>query len=210
MPFLFRPVAMTALLVLAACGQPAAPAAARVEADEAATFNTDDDSDGINDVRNGHAEMGDEPAANDADDHDHDHDTAGGAPHVHGLAELAITLENGEISARMISPLANFGLSEAEGVLTDTVIASLPGLVTLTGGDCRPATPRAAIDTSSGHADAAVDFTWTCRAPAAITAVRFDAFAAYPGFETISTVFLTDTAQRAGELTPSKPELSLK
>ena len=35
-------------------------------------------------------------------------------------------------------------------------------------------------------------------------------FAAFPGFESVNAVFVTDAAQKAGDLTPSAPELSLK
>lgn len=145
-------------------------------------------------------------------DHDHDHgeEAAGGEPHTHGVADLALTRTGATYEAELVSPLANFGLSEADGVFTDTVLSELPGLIELTGGDCTATAPKAEVDTSSGHTDGHVHITWTCTNPDAVSALRFPGFAAFSGFERVNAVFLTDTAQKAGELTPSASELSLK
>lgn len=156
----------------------------------------------------------DEHAGHDAGDMDHDHDhegeEAGGTPHVHGVADLALTRTGATYEAELVSPLANFGLSEADGVFTDTVLSELPGLIELTGGDCTANAPKAEVDTSSGHTDGHVHITWTCANPDAVSALRFPGFASFSGFERVNAVFLTDTAQKAGELTPSAAELSLK
>jgi len=146
-------------------------------------------------------------------EHDHDHEdeeTAGGTAHVHGLADLALTRDGNRFEAELISPLANFGLSEADGKFTDAVTAELSGLIELVGGDCTPAAPHAEVDTSSGHTDGHVHATWTCGSPDRVTALRFAGFTAFSGFESVSAVYITDTAQKAGNLTPSAPELSLK
>ncbi len=200
---------LAALLALAACGAPTPPPA-QPSGEDAAPFNVD--GDGVNDVRIGNAETGDPNAsvATAGDDHGgDDHDDAGGEAHVHGLADLAVTLDGNVISAQIVSPLANFGVPEADAALPDAVITSLPGLISLAGGDCTPAPPVAAIDTSSGHTDAVIDFSWTCQNPAAVTAFRFDGFAAYPGFETVNAVFLGGMVQKAAGLTASSPELPL-
>jgi hypothetical protein len=156
----------------------------------------------------------DEHAGHDAGDMDHDHDhegeEAGGTPHVHGVADLALTRTGATYEAELVSPLANFGLSEADGAFTDTVLAELPGLIVLAGGDCTANAPEAEVDTSSGHTDGHVHVTWTCTNPDAVSALRFPGFASFSGFERVNAVFLTDTAQKAGELTPSAAELSLK
>lgn len=147
-------------------------------------------------------------------DHDHDHNEeeghASGSAHVHGIADLALTVEDGKLTAEMISPLANFGLAEADGVFSDDVISALPELVSVTGGDCVADAPVPEIDTTSGHTDGHVRFSWACARPDGVTAVRFDGFQAFPGFETVNAVFVTDAVQRAAELTPSSPEFSLK
>jgi hypothetical protein len=147
-------------------------------------------------------------------DHSHDHDeayeSAGGAAHVHGLAELALVAEPGRLTGEMISPLANFSLSEAEGVFTPEVLAALPGMIVLTGGGCAAQEPVARIDTSSGHTDAHILFSWTCQDPAAVRSVRFDGFGIFPAFETLNVVFIGEAEQKAAALTPSAAEFSLR
>lgn len=143
-------------------------------------------------------------------DHDEDHEHAGGTAHVHGIADLAFVVENGKLTAEMISPLANFGLSEADGVFTQDVISALPSLIELSGGNCSAEAPVGEVDTSSGHTDGHVEFSWVCQNPNAVEAARFTGFETFPGFETINAVFVGETVQKAAELTPSSPELSLK
>ena len=200
-PMTFPPVRLPMILLvaglLAACGrsEPVAPVAPP-ETVVAETVEPE-------------AEAHDEHAEGEHDHEDED-STAGGTAHVHGLADLAITREGNRFEAELVSPLANFGLSEADGVITDTVQAELSGLIELAGGDCTASVPKAEVDTSSGHTDGHVHATWTCANPDAVTAVRFAGFTAFPNFETVNAIYLTDTDQKAGELTPSAPELSLK
>lgn len=199
--------ALVGLLVLASCGQAAPPADTAASADSEVPAIVADAS--PEDV------TPDAPAeAAKAEDHDHDHDddhdNAGGTAHVHGVADLAITRDGNQISAQIISPLANFGLSEADGAFTPEVIAGLPGLIELTGGACNASAPVAAIDSSSGHTDADISFSWTCGNAGAVTAIRFAGFASFPGFETVNAVYIGEGVQKAGELTPSKSGLSLK
>jgi len=186
------PIFLAAVGFLSACGdsapEPVAPQEAVVEAP-------------VEETPEVHA---------DAEDHDHAESAAGGTAHVHGVADLALTREGNRFEAELISPLANFGLSEADGVFTDVVTAELSGLIELAGGECTPAVPHAEVDTSSGHTDGHVHATWTCANPNGVTALRFAGFTAFPSFETINAVYITDTTQKAGELTPSAPELSLK
>ena len=146
----------------------------------------------------------------DGEDHDHEEPAAGGAAHVHGLADLAITREVNNILGELISPMANFGLSETDGAFTDVVTAELSGLIEVEGGECTAAVPHPMTDNSGDHTDAVVHFVWTCAKPDDARLVRFAGFTAFPSFETVSTIYITDTAQKAGELTPSAAELSLK
>ncbi|MGE6697007.1 ZrgA family zinc uptake protein [Hyphomonas sp. NPDC076900] len=200
-------LAGAALSVLAACGPGTPPPApGPVEADAALPAEVS-----AEDSHDVHAEDHAEGEVHDHEEgEDHDHDHAGGAAHVHGIADLAFVIEGSKLTAELVSPLANFGLSEADGVFTPEVIAALPGFITLTGGNCTAETPAAEVDTSSGHADGHVNFTWTCANAGGVTAARFAGFSAFPGFEKVNAVFVTDTAQKAAELTPSSPELSLK
>lgn len=204
-------LAGAAFSVLAACGPGTPPPAAPGPVETGDTLSAEAVAESSHD---GHGEDHAEGDAHDHDEgehHDHDdHDHAGGAAHVHGIADLAFTIEAGKLTAELVSPLANFGLSEADGVFTPEVIAALPGAITLTGGNCTPETPAAEVDTSSGHTDGHVNFSWTCTDPAAVTAARFAGFTSFSGFERVNAVFVTDTAQKAAELTPSSPELSLK
>lgn len=203
-----------ALSVLAACGPgappPAAPSPNEASGAEIAQAPVENEPDvNAGELAEGETHDHEEGEAHDHD-HDEDHDHAGGAAHVHGIADLAFTIEGNKLMAELVSPLANFGLSEADGVFTPEVINALPGFVTLTGGNCQPEPPAAEVDTSSGHTDGHVTFTWACADTNAVTSARFAGFSAFPGFETVNAVFVTETAQKAAELTPSSPELSLK
>jgi len=205
-------LAGAALSVLAACGPGTPPPAAPGPVETGDTLSAEVPVEDSHDV---HAEGHAEGEAHDHDegedhDHDHDHEHAGGAAHVHGIADLAFVIEGSKLTAELVSPLANFGLSEADGVFTPEVIAALPDFITLTGGDCTAEPPAAEVDTSSGHTDGHVNFSWTCANAGGVTAARFAGFSAFPGFEKVNAVFVTDTAQKAAELTPSSPELSLK
>ncbi|MFN3607531.1 MAG: DUF2796 domain-containing protein [Hyphomonas sp.] len=211
-------LAGAALSVLAACGPGAPPPAAPAPVETGDTLATEGVADEVYQTAGEEAGQGEahthETSDDDEHDHDHDHDHeadhAGGTAHVHGVADLAFAIEGGKLTAELMSPLANFGLSEADGVITDDVKAALPGLITLTGGNCTGDAPVAKVDTSSGHTDGHVNFSWTCANLVDVSAARFAGFAAFPGFETINAVFLGDTVQKAAELTPSSPELSLK
>lgn len=208
-------LAGAALFVLAACGQgsqPAPPPLASEAAEASAGSAATEDHEPHGEDEDGHEDHEHDHDAEDAHDHDHDHaDThAGGSAHVHGIADLALVLEGSELTAEIISPLANFGLSEADGVITDEVVASLPGLIVITGGNCVAAVPSAGIDTGSGHTDAQLSFSWTCADPAGVSAARFEGFSAYSGFERINAVFISGAVQKAAELTPSAPAISLK
>lgn len=201
-------LAGTAFSVLVACGEGASvpPVEDVAEAvDSVPATETGESTPEVHAQDEDHAHEDDE-----THEHDHEEDHAGGSAHVHGIADLALVVEDGNLTAEMISPLANFGLSEADGEFTEEVIAALPGLITLTGGNCAADTPVGKVDTSSGHTDGHVNFAWTCANPDEVTAAQFAGFAAFPGFETINAVFVGEAVQKAAVLTPSSPEISLK
>lgn len=199
-------VASAGLAVLSACGasdtpaqQPAPVEEPEVQAETAEEEHTEDA-----DAHEGETEAEDH-------DHDHDHEASGaGAAHVHGVGDLALSWEGSKLTGELISPLANFGLSEAEGVISDAVLAELPGLVMITGGNCVAEPPVAKVDKSSGHTDAHVDLAWNCAAPSGVSSVTFSGFTAFSSFERVNAIYLTDAVQKAGELSPSSPSLSLK
>lgn len=195
-------MAAAGFLALAACSPGGAPAAGHDQEHsddhehQEADYAAEHDEHAGEDHGDGHADDGASSGA--------------GSAHVHGVADLALTWEGNILTAELVSPLANFGLSEADGQMTEVVQAALPALVSLSGGDCAARTPEARVDTSTGHTDAHVSLTWSCGKPDGVSAVTFSGFAPFPGFETIHAVYLTDTAQKAGELSPSAPTLSLK
>lgn len=187
--------------VAGAAAAPVEPAS-HTDDDHAHDDHTHDD--------HGHDDHAHDDHAHDDHDHDHDHDHAGGTPHVHGIADLALVLEGEELTGELITPLANFGLSESEGIITAEVTESLPRLVLLTGGNCTAGTPEAEIDRSGGHTDAKIQFSWTCTNPSEVMFASFAGFAAYPGFETVNTVFIADGAQKSTALTANAPQMSLR
>lgn len=158
-----------------------------------------------------HDEEAEGAAEDHDDDHDHDHEASGaGSAHVHGVGDLALSWEGNRLIGELISPLANFGLSEAEGVISDAVLSELPGLAMITGGNCVAEPPAAKVDKSSGHTDAHINLAWNCSNPSGVSALTFSGFPAFSSFERVNAIYLTDTVQKAGELSPSSPTLSLK
>jgi hypothetical protein len=157
-------------------------------------------------------EVASEPAQSDteAGHEEHYEESAGGGPHVHGLAELAVSREGNRLLGELVSPMANFGLAESDATYTDVVTAELSGLVEIEGGTCDAAAPHPTTNVQAGHTDSIVHFTWTCAKPDDVRAIRFAGFEAFPSFETVNTIYITDTQQRAAELTPSAPELAVK
>ncbi|MFN7180754.1 DUF2796 domain-containing protein [Hyphomonas sp.] len=199
-------MASAGLALLSACGasetpaqQPAPAEEPEVQAEAAGEEHAED------------AQAHESEAKADDHDHDHDHGSSGaGAAHVHGAAELALSWEGSKLTGELISPLANFGLSEAEGVISDAVLAELPGLVMITGGNCTAEPPVAKVDKSTGHTDAHIKLSWTCANPPGVSSLTFSGFPAFSSFERVNAIYLTDTVQKAGELSPSSPSLSLK
>lgn len=206
-------IAGAALCVAAACGQGAPAPSSDAQGETGGTLpaaGSEDETAPAAPAEAAEADTEQTHEEGDAHEHDEEHDHAGGAAHVHGVADLAFVVENGKLTAEMISPLANFGLSEGDGAFTPEVVSALPSLIELAGGNCSAETPVGEVDTSSGHTDGHVAFSWSCENPDAVAAARFAGFDAFPGFETINAVFVGDTVQKAAVLTPSSPELSLK
>lgn len=141
---------------------------------------------------------------------DHEGAEAGGTPHVHGLAELAVSRDGNKLVGELVAPMANFGLSESDAAFTDVVTAELSGLVEIDGGTCDASPPHPVVNKDGAHTDAVVHFVWTCAQPAAVRTLRFAGFEAFPLFETVNTIYITETDQIAGELTPGARELALK
>ncbi len=217
-------------LALAAC-QPAEEAASTLEAEtppiveqstEVETTEVAADSDSAEAAHDGdahedgedHDDHGDEHGEDDDHDHDadthsdDDHDHAGGEAHVHGLSDLAASLDGSTLSISIEGALANFDLDETLRTLDDTTPYT-DGLVQVIGGDCTRASASASIRPIGDHGNLMVDLAYTCSAADAIEAIDVTGFQSFAGFEEVNAVYLTDAGQTARTLTESDPRLDL-
>ncbi|MEL6413712.1 MAG: DUF2796 domain-containing protein [Pseudomonadota bacterium] len=142
------------------------------------------------------------------DDHDHDHDHAGGEAHVHGLSELAASLDDTTLSVNVEGALANFDLDESIRTLDDTAPYT-DGTVEVVGGDCTRTATSASIRPIGDHGNMIIDWTFECAAAASIEAIEVTGFQSFAGFEEVNAVFLTGTDQTAETLTTSDTRLDL-
>jgi len=146
----------------------------------------------------------------DHEDHDHDeHDHAAGEAHVHGLSELAISLDGQALSLSLEGALANFGLDETLRALDDPAPYT-DGIVAFTGGDCSREQAQAEIRPIGDHGNLVIDMVYSCAAMAELSAVTVTAFERFSGFEEVNAVVLTDARQFAGTLTAASPDLDLE
>ncbi|NQY96358.1 MAG: DUF2796 domain-containing protein [Henriciella sp.] len=143
------------------------------------------------------------------DDHDHgDHDHGAGEAHVHGLSDLAATLNGSTLSISIEGAMANFDLDETLRTLDDTTPFT-DGTVEVIGGDCTRDSAEASIRPISNHGNLMIDLTYTCAAPGAIEAIEVTGFQSFAGFEEVNAVFLTDAGQTAETLTESDTRLDI-
>ncbi|MEM6652971.1 MAG: DUF2796 domain-containing protein [Pseudomonadota bacterium] len=141
-------------------------------------------------------------------DHDHDHASPGGEAHVHGKADLAISLEGSALSVSLISPLDNFGLPESL-TSVENEATYLNGVIALVGGDCGLDQSDLEIRNRGDHGNMAIDLTYTCAEIDTLEAIDVVAFSNFPGFEEVDAVVLTDSDQMAETLTASQSRLDL-
>ena len=144
--------------------------------------------------------------AHEEDDHDHDH--AGGEAHVHGLSELAASLDGSTLSVNIEGALANFDLDESLRSLDDTS-AYTDGTAEIVGGDCTRSGATASIRAIGDHGNMVIDLTYDCAAPDSLEAIDVTGFQNFAGFEEVNAVFLTETGQTAETLTESDTRLDL-
>lgn len=183
---------------------------------EAASETDEHDHEDDHETEDGH-DHEDHDHADDADheDHDHeshdhdDHDHAGGEAHVHGLSELAVSLDGAQVSVSLEGALANFGVDETQRTLdnpaayTDTVIA-------LEGGECTRDSANASIRPVGDHGNMMLDMVYTCAAIESLEALTVTGFESFAGFEQVNAVVLTETGQSASTLTAESTRLDLK
>ena len=170
---------------------------AAIEAGAEEEFADDHDADDHDDDHTDHVE-----------DHD-DHDHAGGEAHVHGVSEMAISLETDTISVSLEGALANFDLDESLRVLADTSPYT-DGLIELVGGECTREQSDASIRAIGDHGNLIVDLVFSCASVEDLSAINVTAFGAFSGFEEVNAVILTETGQTASNLTASNTRLDLR
>ena len=159
-----------------------------------------------------HDHDGHDHEAHDHDEHgDHDHgghDHGAGETHVHGLSELAASVDGSTLSISLEGALANFGLDETIRELPDPAPYT-DGVVAVQGGDCTRDTASASIRPIGDHGNLMVDLTYTCAAIGALSGIDVTGFANFAGFEQVDAVFLSDAGQTAESLIASDTVLDL-
>lgn len=218
------PVAEEAMDVADAAEEEVSDAAEAVEADieaaadaveetvETAAVDADHDHAEDHDHEDeAHAHDDEHEEDHDHEDHehgDHDHDHAGGEAHVHGLSDLAASIDGSTLSVNVEGALANFDLDESIRDLGDTTPYT-GGTVEIIGGDCTSTSAEASVRPIGDHGNMIIDLTYDCGAPDAIEAINVTGFASFAGFEEVNAVFLTDAGQTAETLTKSDTRLDI-
>lgn len=142
------------------------------------------------------------------DEHDHDHGDAGGEAHVHGLSDLAASLDASTLSVSIEGALANFDLDESLRTLDDATPYT-DGIVEIIGGDCARDSADASIRAIGDHGNLMIDLTYTCAAPDSIEGIEVTGFQGFAGFEEVNAVYLTDAGQSAETLTVDNTRLDI-
>ncbi len=127
---------------------------------------------------------------------------------MHGLSELAASVQGTTLSISVEGALANFGLDESLRELSDTAPYT-DGIVAIQGGDCTRDSASASIRPIGDHGNLMIDLTYTCAAVDTLTGIDVTGFANFSGFEQVDAVFLADAGQTAESLTASDTVLDL-
>lgn len=155
-----------------------------------------------------HEDHAHEDTHDEGDHDDHDHDHAGGEAHVHGLSDLAASLDGAVLSINVEGALANFDLDESLRTLDDTT-AYTDGTVAIIGGECSQTSAAASVRPIGDHGNLVIDWTYECADAGAIEAIDVIGFQSFAGFAEVNAVFLTGTDQTAETLTVSDTRLDL-
>ena len=141
--------------------------------------------------------------------HEDEEHHAGGEAHIHGAAELAVTLENNFVTITVDAPLANYGLSEKSKKKSAELEKYAEGLTELMGdARCDLVERSADLRRSGDHAALTLSIVWDCRRPSRLDGLMFTGFEQYEGFEEVSAVYLGEAGETASAiLTPDSPFL---
>ena len=182
------------------------------DADEAMDTDIEATADAVEEAVETAAVDGDHDHADEHDHegeaHAHDDDHAGGEAHVHGLSDLAASIDGSTLSVNVEGALANFDLDESIRELGDTTPYT-GGTVEIIGGDCTSTSAAASVRPIGDHGNMVIDLTYDCAAPDALEAINVTGFASFAGFEEVNAVFLTDAGQTAETLTKSDTRLDI-
>ena len=150
------------------------------------------------------------PQAVEEADHDEDHEEhIGGEAHVHGAAELAVTLDTNFVTITVDAPLANYGLSEKTKKKSTELEQYAEGLTELMGNArCDLVERSADLRRSGDHAALTLSIVWDCRRPSQLDGLMFTGFEKYPAFEEVDAIYLGEAGETASAtLTPDNPFL---
>tara|TARA_R110000796_G_scaffold62830_10_gene144909 strand:+ start:234 stop:701 length:468 start_codon:yes stop_codon:yes gene_type:complete len=150
------------------------------------------------------------PQAVEEADHDEDHEEhIGGEAHVHGAAELAVTLDTNFVTITVDAPLANYGLPEKTKKKSTELEQYAEGLTELMGNArCDLVERSADLRRSGDHAALTLSIVWDCRRPSQLDGLMFTGFEKYPAFEEVDAIYLGEAGETASAtLTPDNPFL---
>jgi len=148
-------------------------------------------------------------------------DTGGvGEVHEHGKGEMAITLDGTMLTISLEAPLESFASFEHEPETPEqrqelqNVRAGFMRVsrnIAINGqAGCEFSSRDVAFRHSGDHGSVMVDYAFVCATPGELNSVRLRTFDAYPGLETVDTVFLSGDDQKAKTLDPEDNSIWLK
>ena len=153
--------------------------------------------------------------------------------HVHGAAELRVTVDGNQLDIALESPLDNVlgfehaprtdpergavramaaKLRQAQNLFAPTAVAQCTlssvqlesaALAPELLGEPKPAQPEAKKD-EDGHADLDASFGWRCAAPEKLTGMDVRLLQAFPGFRKLNVQVVGPRGQSSTVLSPSE------
>ncbi len=172
-----------------------------------------------------HAEHAHHDEHNQAEFHD-DHGVPSHEAHMHGLAELTLVIEGGELEIELKSPAANIvgfehrAKSKQQIEIVEkarAVLASPEQVFTLQGGRCsqeQESVELAALvrqdehtehethhSDETGHSEIWANYHYRCQEPDALKVVVVHLMAVFSGIETLKAQWVSPTLQGTADLT---------
>ncbi|GAB5459364.1 MAG: hypothetical protein Hens3KO_23940 [Henriciella sp.] len=157
--------------------------------------------------------------AHDHDHHEHDEERHGGEAHVHGHAELAVSVDGDRLIATFDSPLDSLigfehePKNEAETAALETLQNrfSEPGILLALPdrAGCEVDSISSGVRYQGDHGSLMVEQDFICKNINRISQLDVTVFAEFPDIEHIDTVFLGESEQIAKELSATQSTLDL-